>query len=215
MMTAHITGPYCTGAAAWAGARPVVVFPQGQRAADDLVFGDVNFDRRDVEDLPAGAVDLGGAGEVGSAATAAGRFVADHHVRVRYLGEGLSGVAVLPSGFAFRGFAQRPGRGLSGPVSRRWSRGVLRVGPQLRFQIRHPGLQRGVLRLEFRDPGLVHFPHRIHLALQRANHCDQVRYTQLFHSSMIPQQECESSGHAQRPAPFTISNSDIQTGSEG
>jgi hypothetical protein len=31
MMTAHITGPYCTGVAAWAGLRPVVVFPQGQR----------------------------------------------------------------------------------------------------------------------------------------------------------------------------------------
>src|SRR6476661_3161705 len=31
MTTAHITGPYCTGALAWAGARPVLVFPQGQR----------------------------------------------------------------------------------------------------------------------------------------------------------------------------------------
>jgi hypothetical protein len=66
------------------------------------------------------------------------------------------------------------------------------------------GLQRGVLHLEFRDPGLVHFPHRIHLALQRANHCDQVRYTQLFHSSMSPPQECELSG--QLNAVAAISN---------
>jgi len=99
--------------------------PAGAAAADDLVFGDVHLDRRDVEDLPAGAVHLGGAGEVGSAAAAAGRFVADHHVRVRYLGQGLSAVTVLPTGFAFRGLAQRPGRGLSRFVRGRWFRGVL------------------------------------------------------------------------------------------
>src|SRR6478609_4830190 len=31
MITAHIVGPYCTGAPAWAGARPVLVLPHGQR----------------------------------------------------------------------------------------------------------------------------------------------------------------------------------------
>ena len=51
--------------------------PASAAAADDLVFGDVHLDRRDVEDLPAGAVHLGGAGEVGSAATATGGFVAE------------------------------------------------------------------------------------------------------------------------------------------
>jgi len=76
--------------------------------------------------------------------------MADHHVRVRHLGQGLSAVTVLPTGFAFRGLAQRPGRGLSGPSVDGGSRSSASC-PQLRFQIATRSSTR-LLCLEFRDP---------------------------------------------------------------
>ena len=96
MITAHITDPYCTGAPAWAGTQSVWS-SRNAAAADNLAFNDVHRDRRDVEDLPAGAVHFVGAGEVGPAATATG-FVADHDVRVGHLLQGLPAVSLLPAG---------------------------------------------------------------------------------------------------------------------
>lgn len=186
MTTAHITGPYCTGAVAWAGARPVLVFPQRLRRGDDLVFGDLHLDRRDVENLTAGTVHLSSARQVRSAAAAAGRFVPDHHIRVGHLRKSLAAVPVLPAGFAFRRFTQRPGSEFAGAVRGRWFRRVLRVATQLRFQIGDSGPERPILRLQFCDSRFVHFPHRIHLDLQGTDHRDEFRDSELFHSAMIP-----------------------------
>jgi len=147
---------------------------------------DVDFDRWDVEDLPAGAAHFRRAGQVRSAPAAAARFVADHHIRVGDLFQGLSGVPVLSAGLALGGCAQRPGRRFAGAVGRGRLGRVLRVGPQLRFQVGDPHFQRRVLCLQLDDPGLVGFPHRIHLVLQGPDHRDQVRDSQVHARPRIP-----------------------------
>jgi len=126
--------------------------PAPAAAGDDLVFGDVHLDRWDVENLPAGAAHLRRVGQVRSAPAAAARFVADHHIRIRHLGQGLSRVPGLSAGLALGRCAQRPGRRFAGAVGRGGLGGVLRVGPQLRFQVGDPHFQRCVLgaqRLQF------------------------------------------------------------------
>lgn len=90
--------------------------PAVAAAADDLMFGDVHFDRRDVEDLPAGAVHFCRAGQVRSAPGAAARFVADHYIRAGDLIQRLSAVPLLTAGLALGRCPQRPGRGLAGAV---------------------------------------------------------------------------------------------------
>ncbi len=144
-------------------------------AADDLMFGDVDLDGWDVGDLPAGAVHFGRAGQVRSAPVTAGRFVAAHHIGVGDLLEGLAAVPVLSAGLALGQFAQRPGRCRRAVGG--WGFGrVLRVGPQLRFQVGDPHFQRSVLGAEEVQLG-AHFDDQIHqFCVRRLRHSNIIAF---------------------------------------
>ena len=122
----------------------------------------------------AGAVHLGGVGEVGSAATATGGFVADHDVRVGHLLQGLPTVSLLPAGLPLRGPPQRSRCGRVGTVGGGRLGRVLRIRPQLCLQISYPHFQCRVLR-----------PQGIELDAHSNDQLHQFGVGRLRHSSII------------------------------
>jgi len=112
----------------------------------DLVLGDPDPDRGQVEHLPSPHTDLHALACTSAATPTTGGFVADDLIRVGYLLQGAPAPPRLTTGFTAGFLPQRLRIRLGQPVRGRWLRGV----PRIR---RHLPLQLGDLRIFNRDMG--------------------------------------------------------------